>query len=262
MRLPTAQRMLPKKPGISTHKRPPGGGLGTNSWKTFPRGRISAHSCQQRNGSGQKCTNATTCVAALFRIQILFCDIAFAILSAKSVIFATRRCSVLRTAMCLGLLPSIKASCFAHPLPVHTSTRRVSFRSAVFQMSAASKRNSDIQGSSDPELTGRPMRRKRKVETQALEGNAGAAPATQDNAGTSCPAPEGEVDERPVAKGQPLKEFVENWEFRWDVQRDLYPWEARSRLSAHVFHFVLHRFPASKAVIVTFGVPCSGDKGT
>lgn len=31
--------------------------------------------------------------------------------------------------------------------------------------------------------------------------------------------------EAPIARGQPLKQFVENWEFRWDVQRDLYPWE-------------------------------------
>lgn len=31
--------------------------------------------------------------------------------------------------------------------------------------------------------------------------------------------------EPPVSRGQPLKQFVENWEFRWDVQRDLYPWE-------------------------------------
>lgn len=90
----------------------------------------------------------------------------------------------------------------------------------------SSKRNSDMPAPTDPELVERPFRRKRKVEAGALEG----APADEQIAagngaepGTS-PIMEEEPD-RPVARGQPLKQFVENWEFRWDVQRDLYPWE-------------------------------------
>ena len=97
---------------------------------------------------------------------------------------------------------------------------------------SSSKRNSDVQANIDPELADRPMRRKREVEGEAPEGAAAAGPAANDVAGTSSPALDEDVDDRPVARGQPLKDFVENWEFRWDVQRDLYPWEARSRFTA------------------------------
>lgn len=96
---------------------------------------------------------------------------------------------------------------------------------------SSSKRNPDIQANSDPDLTERPMRRKRKVESEAPDSAAAAGPAALDVAGTSSPAPDEDADDPQVARGQPLKDFVENWEFRWDVQRDLYPWEARSKMS-------------------------------
>lgn len=134
--------------------------------------------------------------------------------------------------MCLGLLPSLKATRFARPLPVHVSARRVPFSRIRDVQMSSSKRNSDVQGNSDPDLTDKPMRRKRKVESEAPGGTAAAVPAAGDGAGTSSPAPDEEADDRPVARGQPLKDFVENWEFRWDIQRDLYPWEARSLTSA------------------------------
>jgi hypothetical protein len=39
-------------------------------------------------------------------------------------------------------------------------------------------------------------------------------------------APEEPTDAKVVLpRGQPLKDFVDQWEFRWDLQRQAYPWE-------------------------------------
>eukprot|EP00892_Ulva_mutabilis_P001103 jgi/Ulvmu1/10994/UM007_0174.1 len=159
------------------------------------------------------------------------------------------RCCVPSAAMCLGLFPSIKATRFKHlsPLPLQVSRRRVSashFRDA--QMSS-SKRNSDVQANIDPELADRPMRRKRKVEGEALEGTAADGPIAGDVAGTSSPAPEDDTDEHQVARGQPLKDFVANWEFRWDVQRDMYPWEwGQGHLSEGPYNIIRYGQPPPK----------------
>lgn len=72
------------------------------------------------------------------------------------------------------------------------------------------------------------------VSSSAMASNSHSAPAAGDNSasasGSSAAAYNG--GEQPP-RGQPLKDFVENWEFRWDLQRQAYPWEwaSDSRLS-------------------------------
>lgn len=89
---------------------------------------------------------------------------------------------------------------------------------------ASNAQAADFNGS-QPEHT---RARKRKLDSSPAvaqtETGAGASPGI----GSEVPGYNGAAAggaAAATARGQPLKLFVEQWEFRWDEQRKEYPWE-------------------------------------
>ena len=102
--------------------------------------------------------------------------------------------------------------------------------------SAMASARSDLSGVETPaELKNSARGRKRKLSSPPPASEPGTAPpqapadaSMQAQASTSAAAKqpsESTAANAELPRGQPLKDFVEQWEFRWDLQREAYPWE-------------------------------------
>jgi hypothetical protein len=98
--------------------------------------------------------------------------------------------------------------------------------------------DADLTAQNDSTPADRSRSRKRKLDICPSASTPVSSFEVQGGAGMPAGAAH---EDRPQAAqnadaspgGQPLQEFVENWEFRWDMQRKAYPWEwaSDSRLS-------------------------------
>jgi hypothetical protein len=105
-------------------------------------------------------------------------------------------------------------------------------RSPLSGTGMASKAKGDppsVEQSVEPSKNSRS--RKRKLGSLSPAAEPVSSPSKpQDGRGmppaAQAPREETSTDAKAVLpRGQPLKDFVEQWEFRWDLQREAYPWE-------------------------------------
>lgn len=128
----------------------------------------------------------------------------------------------------------------ANPFGVLRSRIRGFWRTWHTSVMASRLADSAAQGPSQPSDRSRARKRKLGSPTSPATLSA-AASELQSEVGMASTGPEGRLvasaaangDNGALPRGQPLQEFVEKWEFRWDMQRKEYPWEwaSDSRLS-------------------------------
>jgi hypothetical protein len=108
-----------------------------------------------------------------------------------------------------------------HSLACAWSPVRLLRASTPRQMAARAGSEARAQNGAQPVDTSRGRKRKLESSPSAAQagpsGDSGSAMPAQSSASAS--------SEASLPRGQPLKDFVEQWEFRWDMQRKAYPWE-------------------------------------
>lgn len=112
-------------------------------------------------------------------------------------------------------------------------------RSRLHTSVMSCKQHADLAAQNDSQPADRSRSRKRKLDSSPsvstpvssleVQGGAGMPAGAAPEDGPNNAAQNDDASPR----GQPLQEFVEQWKFRWDMQRKAYPWEwaSDSRLS-------------------------------
>jgi hypothetical protein len=110
-------------------------------------------------------------------------------------------------------------------------TSRVSYHDARLLRSGARRLDmaGDPQASDSPPQNGsqpdRARPRKRKLDSSPAAAQPGPSSQASDLSAMPSEAGGSGAGQEVLPRGQPLGQFVEQWEFRWDMQRKAYPWE-------------------------------------